>query len=44
MEYKMTIDTSNYHIKGDANSCGVFERKDYLSDNNGFNITLNNVF
>ncbi|MDR2270214.1 MAG: AraC family transcriptional regulator [Sphingobacterium sp.] len=44
MEYKMTIDTSNYHIKGNLDHLGIFERKDILSDNDGFDITLNNVF
>ncbi|MET3037274.1 AraC family transcriptional regulator [Chryseobacterium sp. NRRL B-14859] len=44
MEYKMTIDTSNYHIKGNVDHSGVSERKDSLSDHNGFDITLNNIF
>lgn len=44
MEYKMTMDAKNYYIKDNFKHSGVFERKDNLSDNNGFDITLNNIF
>lgn len=40
----MTIDAHDYFIKGDMNHLEVFERTDKLSDNNGFEINLNNVF
>ena len=45
MKYKMSIDSSSYQFEnGNANISEIYERKDTLSDNNGFDIDLTNVF
>ncbi|MEN7549960.1 AraC family transcriptional regulator [Rapidithrix thailandica] len=45
MKYKMSIDNTNYQFKNrNTKTSEVDERKDTLSDNNGFDIDLTNVF
>lgn len=44
MKYKMTIDAADYDIAAIDVQSGVSERRDNLSDNNGFDIALSNIF
>ncbi|MCW3464786.1 helix-turn-helix transcriptional regulator [Chitinophaga nivalis] len=44
MDYIMTIDASNYHIGAGQDKPFLEERVEKLTDNNGFEIELDNVF
>lgn len=44
MDYRMNIDSTDYHIGCNITPQPVVEKRDYISDNKGFNIELNNVF
>ncbi len=44
MDYRMTINSQDYHIAALRDTQYVTERIDNLCDNKGFNIELNNVF
>lgn len=44
MDYCMNLDSTAYHIGCSTSKQPVVEKHDYISDNKGFNIKLDNVF